>query len=74
MSKRSTSRPGARTSASNSRKSNSNSRQAKKRIRRVIFKTDHWYAGAALSIGIAGRPKSARPLQLVAGSAEEAAE
>jgi hypothetical protein len=43
-------------------------------MRRAIFKMDHWYAGAALSIGIAGRPKSARPLQLVAAHGEEPAE
>jgi hypothetical protein len=26
----------------------------------VIFKTDQWYANAAMSIGIAGRPKGVR--------------
>jgi len=37
---------------------------AKKRIRRVIFKADEWYEAAALSIGIAGRSKPSRPMQL----------
>jgi hypothetical protein len=32
----------------------------KKGIRRVIFKADEWYAGAAMSIGIAKRSKAAR--------------
>jgi hypothetical protein len=31
----------------------------KKKVRRAIFKTDHWYENAALSIGIA-RPKGVR--------------
>jgi hypothetical protein len=39
-------------------------RAAKKRSRRVIFKSDQWYAGAAMSIGIAGRAKASRPVQL----------
>jgi len=56
MSKRSTSRPGS------ARKAASRSRRSKKRIRRSIFKADHWYAGAALSIGIAGRGKPARSM------------
>jgi hypothetical protein len=32
----------------------------KKKVRRAIFKTDQWYENAALSIGIAGRPKGVR--------------
>ncbi len=32
----------------------------KKKIRRAIFKADQWYENAAMSIGIAGRPKGAR--------------
>jgi hypothetical protein len=55
MTKNSTSRP---TSA---RKSLSHARPEKKKIRRVIFKADQWYENAAMSIGIAGRPKGARP-------------
>jgi hypothetical protein len=33
----------------------------KKRPRTVIFKSDEWYASAAMSIGIASRSKTARP-------------
>lgn len=33
----------------------------KKKVRRAIFKTDHWYENAALSIGIATRSKGVRP-------------
>jgi hypothetical protein len=47
---------------------------AKKRIRRVIFKSDEWYAGAALSIGIAGRLKGSRPVQFFVTRAQEKAE
>ncbi len=32
----------------------------KKKVRRAIFKTDQWYENAAMSIGIAGRPKGLR--------------
>jgi hypothetical protein len=46
------------------KKTTARARIAKKRSRRVIFKSDQWYAGAALSIGIAGRSKGSRPLQL----------
>jgi hypothetical protein len=35
-------------------------RSEKKKIRRAIFKTDHWYESAATSIGIAGRAKGVR--------------
>jgi len=45
------------------RKHVSRAQAAKKRVRRVIFKSDQWYASAALSIGIAGRAKSARPIE-----------
>jgi hypothetical protein len=44
------------------RKSLSRARPEKKRVRRVIFKSDQWYANAAMSIGIAGRAKGARPV------------
>ena len=46
----------------------------KKRVRRVIFKADEWYAGAASSIGISGRSKGARPLQLFMPRIEEKAD
>ena len=46
------------------RKPASRSRVAKKRVRRVIFKADEWYAGAAMSISIAGRAKGGRQLFL----------
>jgi hypothetical protein len=69
--KRSTSKPGsARKPASRSRQT----KRSKKRIRRSIFKTDHWYAGAASSIGIAGRAKPARPLQLFMSRVEDKVE
>ena len=45
----------------------------KKRVRRAIFKADEWYAGAALSIGIAGR-KGARPPQLFMARVDEKAD
>jgi hypothetical protein len=44
------------------RKRVSRAQAAKKRVRRVIFKSDQWYANAALSIGIAARAKNARPI------------
>jgi hypothetical protein len=43
------------------RKTAPRGRPVKKKVRRVIFKADQWYAGAAMSIGIAGRAKGARP-------------
>jgi len=47
--------------AAGAKKSASRTASAKKRVRRVIFKADEWYAGAAMSIGIAaGRSKSVR--------------
>jgi hypothetical protein len=55
MSKNGTSR------STSARKSLSRTRPEKKKIRRVIFKSDQWYENAAMSIGIAGRPKGARP-------------
>ena len=55
MSKNSTSR------STSARKSLSHARPEKKKIRRAIFKADQWYENAAMSIGIAGRPKGARP-------------
>jgi hypothetical protein len=54
MSKNSTSR------STSARKSLSHARPEKKKIRRAIFKADQWYQNAAMSIGIAGRPKGAR--------------
>jgi hypothetical protein len=68
MSKQGSSKPG------HARKPALRSRQSKKRMRRSIFKTDHWYAGAALSIGIAGRTKPARPMQLFMSRVEDKAE
>src|SRR5258705_509694 len=55
MSKNSTSR------STSARKSLSHARPEKKKNRRAIFKADQWYQNAAMSIGIAGRPKGARP-------------
>lgn len=55
------------TTSTNARKSLSHARaettraRPEKKVRRTIFKTDQWYQNAALSIGIAGRPKGARP-------------
>jgi hypothetical protein len=46
--------------STSARKSLSRARSEKKRVRRVIFKSDQWYANAAMSIGIAGRPKGVR--------------
>jgi hypothetical protein len=46
--------------SASARKSLSRVRPEKKRVRRVIFKSDQWYANAAMSIGIAGRPKGAQ--------------
>jgi hypothetical protein len=42
------------------RKSLFRARPEKKRGRRTIFKSDQWYENAAMSIGIAGRPKGVR--------------
>ena len=56
------------------RKPASQPRSAKKRSRRVIFKSDQWYAGAAMSIGIAGRAKGSRPVQLLVQHAPDKAE
>jgi hypothetical protein len=46
--------------STSARKSLSRARPEKKTARRVIFKSDQWYANAAMSIGIAGRPKGVR--------------
>src|SRR5258708_3942122 len=46
--------------SASARKSTSRARLAKKKMRRVIFKADEWYATAAMSIGIAGRAKGSR--------------
>ena len=52
----------------------STTRSAKKKIRRVIFKADEWYAGAAMSIGIAGRAKGSRPVAMFMPRAEDGAD
>ena len=46
--------------STSARKSLSRTRPEKKKVRRAIFKSDEWYANAAMSIGIAGRPKGVR--------------
>jgi hypothetical protein len=46
--------------ATSARKSLSRARPEKKKARRAIFKSDQWYENAVMSIGIAGRAKSAR--------------
>jgi hypothetical protein len=46
--------------STSARTSLSRTRPEKKKIRRAIFKTDHWYENAAMSIGIAGRAKGVR--------------
>jgi hypothetical protein len=56
------------------KKTASSEQTDKKRIRRVIFKADEWYAGAASSIGISGRSKGARPLALFMPRIEEKAD
>ncbi len=56
--------PAAKDAASRpagARKPLSRTRPEKKRVRRAIFKADQWYENAAMSIGIAGRPKGTRP-------------
>jgi hypothetical protein len=40
----------------------------------VIFKADEWYAGAAMSIGIAGRAKGSRPVAIFMPRAEDGAD
>jgi hypothetical protein len=50
----------AASRSTSARKSLSRARPEKKKGRRVIFKSDQWYANAAMSIGIAGRPKGVR--------------
>jgi hypothetical protein len=52
----------------------STARSAKKKVRRVIFKADEWYAGAAMSIGIAGRAKGSRPVAMFMPRAEDGAD
>ena len=69
MAKKSTSRP--KTSA---RKTLSRARPVKKKNRRVIFKADQWYAGAAMSIGIAGRSKGSRSPAMLMARAKDAAD
>jgi hypothetical protein len=51
----------ARKSLSRPRPENKRARPETKKVRRTIFKTDQWYESAAMSIGIAGRPKGPRP-------------
>ena len=61
MAKNTTSRStSARKSLSHARPESARARPEKK-VRRTIFKTDQWYENAVMSIGIAGRPKGARP-------------
>jgi hypothetical protein len=60
--------------SSSARKALARSRPEKKRVRRVIFKTDQWYENAAMSIGIAGRPKGARYSAAAVARAKDGAE
>jgi hypothetical protein len=73
MSKSSTSKQSGAKKPGSQRTSRtaSRSRAAKKRIRRVIFKADEWYEGAALSIGIAGRAKASRSMPLFMPRAQD---
>ena len=56
------------------RKVASRARPVRKKIRRVIFKADEWYASAAMSIGIAGRAKGARSIAMFMPRADESAD
>jgi hypothetical protein len=49
-----------KTRAADAKKAASRTAPAKKRVRRIIFKADQWYASAAMSIGIAKRSKAVR--------------
>ena len=60
--------------SASARKSLSRSRPEKKRVRRVIFKSDQWYANAAMSIGIAGRTKGIRPAASAVAHTKDPAE
>jgi hypothetical protein len=53
--------PGRASRSTSARKSLSRARPEKKKVRHAIFKSDQWYENAAMSIGIAPRPKVARP-------------
>jgi hypothetical protein len=46
----------------------------KKKVRRAIFKTDQWYENAAMSIGIAGRPKGVRSGTTIVARTKDRAE
>jgi hypothetical protein len=59
---------GTTSRSTSARKSLSRAKPEKKRVRRVIFKSDQWYASAAMSIGIAGRSKGARPVTATAAA------
>ena len=59
------------TKAVGDRKAAFRTTSAKKRVRRVMFTSDQWYASAAMSIGIAKRSKAARQ-PLVSVGHEEA--
>ena len=45
-----------------------------KKARRLVFKSDQWYASAAMSIGIAGRAKGSRSAGMFMPRAGEGAE
>lgn len=67
--------PKSNTSRSaGARKAASRAKLAKKKVRRVIFKSDQWYAGAAMSIGIAGRAKGARSATMFMPRVDEGVE
>jgi hypothetical protein len=61
-------------SAKKTARARSAARSAKKKARRVIFKADEWYAGAAMSIGIAGRGKGSRSVAMFMPRAEDGAD
>jgi hypothetical protein len=75
MAKNTTSRStSARKSLSRARPENTRARPEKKKVRRTIFKTDQWYESAVMSIGIAGRPKGARPSTAVIARTKDRAD
>jgi hypothetical protein len=74
MAKNTTSTPtSARKTLSRSRPESARARPDKK-VRRTIFKTDQWYENAAMSIGIAGRPKGPRPATAIIGRTKDRAD
>jgi hypothetical protein len=64
----------ARKSLSRARPESARARPEKKKVRRTIFKTDQWYENAAMSIGIAGRPKGPRPGTAIIARAKDRAD